>query len=432
MQSNTIISWQGKALEMQAREPIIRKVAFAAVLMIMAGSVTSPALLSIGIVLVMLCGLVLMPFKEQIRRFWANKPAVLMSTLFFMQLISGIWTREMNLDAWLEEIKIKAPLFLGMYGFAVVGPFSIKQVRIALGLLIIATTLVATVTVVDYLIDPFEIEERIQVSKEMKVWLDTNNHIYFSIVAAFSILGAIWSIMQKGVFLFKYEKWVIGLLAWICFVDMHIMTTRTGLAGLYITIFLMGLFYLIQHRKFLIAISLTLFLISMPVIGYYSVKSFQYRIDNTLFDVKEYFEGSDPNYLSIGTRIESWKTAIHLWQLHPIIGVGMADLHSDMTDQYVRDQTRLCPENFVQPHNQFFQNLAGWGVIGFILLVIAWFYPVFAKSWPKGYLFWAFWLTFSLAMMGESTMERQVGVCFMVTVYMLSLGIGHLEKTKGQ
>ena len=206
------------------------------------------------------------------------------------------------------------------------------------------------------------------------------------------------------------------------------MTTRTGLAGLYITIFLMGMAYLVRNRRFILAIALCIGLTAMPIIGYYSVKSFQYRIDNTIFDVREYFEGSDPNYLSIGTRIESWKTAIHLWKTQPMLGVGMADLKSDMTDQYVIDQTRLCPENFVQPHNQFIQNLAGWGVLGFVLLTIAWFYPVFAKSWPKGPLFWAFWLTFSLAMMGESTMERQVGVCFMVTMYMLSLGIGHLDK----
>ena len=190
----------------------------------------------------------------------------------------------------------------------------------------------------------------------------------------------------------------------------------------------MGVALLLQKKKYLMAVLLLVGLSSTPFIGYYSVNSFKYRIDNTLFDVKEYFEGSDPNYLSIGTRIESWKTAVNLWKLHPVLGVGMADLKSDMTDQYVRDQTRLCPENFVQPHNQFIQNLAGWGVIGFVLLTIAWFYPVFARKWPKGQLFWAFWLTFSLAMMGESTMERQVGVCFMVTTYMLSLGVGHLEK----
>lgn len=417
------MGWRGEALAVHPWEMTLRKVGYAGVLMCMAGVVTAPALLSIGIVIIMLAGMAVMPLREQWRRFSGHLPAVFMSLLFALQLISGIWTREMGFHAWLEELKIKAPLFLGMYGLAVLGPFSMKQVRIALAVLLGVTLVVATVTVVDYYFIHYEeINHRIQISKEVEMWLGCN-HIYFSIVMAFALLGGLWSVSQPEPLLFKGERYLIVPLLLMGFLEMHVLTTRTGLVGLYLTLVLVMGIKMLKRKRYIFLISMVLLLSSLPVIGYYGLASFRHRIDNSIMDVTEYFKGNDPNYLSIGTRIESWKTAFHLWQNHPLLGVGMADLKADMTDQYVEDQTKLCPENFQQPHNQFLQNLAGWGLVGFVTLCLAWFYPVLSRRWPKGTLFWLFWLNYTFAMMGESTMERQVGVCFLVPMYMLSLGV---------
>ncbi len=429
MQSDTRIGWHGEAVPLQKHERFLHKLSYVGALMSVGGLVIAPAILSIGIVVMMLAGAALMPPREQFRRFWQHKPAVFMSLLFLLQLLSGIWTRDIGLNHWLEELKIKAPLFLTMYGLAVLGPFSVQQVRIAWLALIAGTFVVGTGTVVDYLIHTDEINERIKVSKEVQVWLGCN-HIYFSIVMAFGILSNLWSLAQPGKILFKGDKVVVGIVIALCFVEMHFLTTRTGLVGLYITLMIVGWVLLLRKRRIFLAILLLLGLGSMPVAGYYLIGSFKHRIDNTVMDVSEYFQGKDPNYLSIGTRLESWKTAIHLWQKHPITGVAMADLKADMTDQYVEDMTKLCPENFQQPHNQFLQNLTGWGILGFATLCLAWFYPIFSKKWTKDVIFWIFWLNYTLAMMGESTMERQVGVCFLVPCYMLSLGVGAFKDAK--
>jgi O-antigen ligase len=256
----------------------------------------------------------------------------------------------------------------------------------------------------------------------VEVWLGTN-HIYFSIVMAFAILGGIWMLLQRGPVIFRGGRIVVIVLVVLCFLEMHVLTTRTGLVGLYLTGLILGWIELLKRRRFLLALVLAVGLASMPFIGYHTVDPFKHRIDNTIMDVGEYLQGKDPNYLSIGTRIESWKTAFHLWKKHPLIGVANADLEADMTDQYVEDKTALCPENFVQPHNQFLQYLAGMGLLGFVLLCLAWFYPVFSKAWNKDLLFWMFWLNYTFAMLGESTMERQIGVGFLVVGFMLTLGI---------
>jgi O-antigen ligase len=427
MQGATRIGWQGEVLTLQRKEILLHGLSYAGVLLCMAGVVTSPALLSIGIIVIMLAGLASTPLREQWRRFVQHKPAVFMSLLFALQLLSGLWTRESGLDHWLEELKIKVPLFLGMYGLAVMGPFSTQKVRIAWAVLLLGTFFIGTGTVIDYVLHADEINERIKVSKEVQVWLGCN-HIYFSIVMAFAILANLWSIAQPGKLLFRGDKYVLGAMTLACFVEMHVLTTRTGLVGLYLTLMILGWVLLLRRRKYLLAIVLVVGLLSVPVAGYYGLESFKHRVDNTVMDLTEYFKGHDPNYLSIGTRLESWKTAIHLWKKHPLTGVAMADLKADMTDQYVEDKTLLCPENFQLPHNQFIQNLAGWGLLGLATICLAWFYPVLSRRWPKDLIFWIFWLNYSLAMMGESTMERQVGICFLVPCFMLSLGVGVMAK----
>ena len=190
------------------------------------------------------------------------------------------------------------------------------------------------------------------------------------------------------------------------------------------TVMLLGFVWVIKEKRYLAGVIALAVLMALPIVGYYTVSSFQHRLDNTVVDLSRYFAGKDPNYLSIGTRFESWKAAIHLFERNPILGVGMADIKEAMIAQYIRDETKLCPENFVMPHNQFLLNLAGFGLVGLVLFCVGWFYPLFQRRIPLSWLFWGFWLMLTLAMMGESTMERQVGVNFTVPVFMLALGAG--------
>ncbi|MFN8394437.1 MAG: O-antigen ligase family protein [Bacteroidia bacterium] len=427
MQDQFRIGWRGEQVRLARREEMFRWLGFFGLCLTTAGLVTSPGLMSIGIGLFTVSALCILPPGEHLRRFLRNPPAMLFSLLLLLQIVSGIWTREIRAEVWQEEVIIKLPLLAGMYAWAALGPFSVKQVRIVLLILLLSTCFVGSGTLMEYIFNAEEMNHRVEISKEIEVWLGCN-HIYFSVVMAFSILGGMWSLMQEGYLIHRHERWVVIAILLLCFFEMHVLTTRTGLVGLYLCILILGWFQLIKRKKILLAVLLAVALASMPVIGYYGIDSFQKRVENTKMDVTEYFQGKDPNYLSIGSRIESWKTAYHLWQKHPVLGVGMADLLPDMTDQYVEDGTKLCPENFLQPHNQFLQMAAGCGILGVTILLLAWFYPLVVRGWPKDLIFWAFWLNYSLAMMGESMMERQVGVSFLVVGFMLTLGVGRVKQ----
>ena len=415
--------WDGVMHEESPRTTYARSVALAGLVLVMGGLVTSPAVLSIGVVTAIVPALIAYSPKEQLRRFWNMKPAVLMSLIFFIQVLSGIWTRDTHVEIWAELIKIKAPLLLTGYSLAVLGPFPLRWVRILLSILLLCCSVVAVGTVATYLADKEAIDEMIQSSKEVTVWTGVN-HIYFSIICGFSVLSSVWMLFFKNPALFRGERWLIMGLGLANFVLMHVLTTRTGLVGMYATAVVLGFVWVIKERRYLTGVIALIVFLSMPIIGYYTVSSFKHRLDNTVVDLTRYFAGKDPNYLSIGTRFESWKAAIHIWQRNPILGVGMADIKECMIEQYIQDDTKLCPENFVMPHNQFLLNLAGFGLLGISAFALGWVYPLLQRRIPLTWLFWSFWLLLSLAMLGESTMERQVGVNFAMTIYMLALGTG--------
>lgn len=422
-----VSSWDGSLRTIGAREHWARMVGYAGLLLCMLGLVTSPAILSIGSVVMFLPAFAAVSFKEQLRRFWWHRPAFLLSLVFWVQIASGIWTREEAAAVWMEQIQVKAPLLFCFYGLSVLGPFTMRQIRFALMLLLLAVTFTGIGTTVDYILHQDEINARIQVSKEVQVWLGIN-HIYYSIVAGFAVLAGVWLTSFKKPLRCKWERPLIIALSALVFLIMHLLTTRTGLVGMYLTGGFLGMLWVIRKKKFLLGGIALVVLMSVPVLGYQGLPSFRYRVDNTWMDVSRYFAGKDPNYLSIGTRLESWKTAINIFRKHPLIGVGMADMWADMTDQYVEDDSLLCSENYVLPHNQFLRLMAGFGLLGFLPFTFAWLMLPVQRRIPRGALFWTFYITYTLAMLGESTVERQVGIMFLVTGLMLSLSAGVMEK----
>lgn len=383
-------------------------------LMCMVGLPLSPALLSIGSVVVIFAGLVSYAPRVQLKRFYQDKFTFFLSLIFIVQLLSFFWTEDK--EQFLEHLRIKAPFFFGLYGLAVLGPFDKKWLKIGLVLFVLAASVTGTLTVIDYFLHKEQYDLEIQVSKPLPIFFDIN-HIYFSLLLAFSVFGGIWLFRQKNYFLHKFEKYLWLTLAVAHIGYLHILTARTGLLAFYVAVFVLVMFYIFQKKKYLLGALILAGFFAAPVLGYKYVPSLQYRVDNTKMDLDKYFSGDDPNYLSLGMRFESWKAAWGLFKSHPITGVSMADLHLEMWDQYLRDESMLCDNNYMLPHNEFIQIGAGLGLLGLLSFSLGWFFPLFKHPGKHGWLFWAFWVILSFGMMGESVVERQIGLMFVVMMW---------------
>ena len=394
-------------------------------LLCMASLPISAAGLSIGTVVLVASAFFAKGFREQLRCFAADQPAMLLGLFLVGHLLSIFWTEDWEL--WVKQCRIRLPLLLAMFALTVHGPFPKKILRWGLFVLLLSAFVSGTATAIDYFLHKEQMDLQISVSKPLKIYFDIN-HIYFSILLAFSIFGGIWLWLENRSRTWRGERLVLAVLILGNFFFLHLLTARTGLVAFYLACFSVGLVWLLWSKKYLFSLLLVVGLGGSPFLAYHFIPSLQHRIDNTLVDLQVYQNGGDPNFRSLATRLESWEAAWHIFQDHPWTGVGSADLRKEMAIQYQEGGSQLCQKNFILPHSQFLITLAGQGAFMGIWLLVAWFWPVLRKPMEKSWLFFAFWVIYSFGMLGESLMDRQIGVMFLVICFMLTRWIGNSEE----
>jgi O-antigen ligase len=88
--------------------------------------------------------------------------------------------------------------------------------------------------------------------------------------------------------------------------------------------------------------------------------------------VKERFATLTSSGGEVATRVDIWRTAINIWENHPIIGVGLGGFPAAYSAARVPGKAYL-PSTVFQPpphaHNVFLQLLAEQGILGFLAFV---------------------------------------------------------------
>ena len=107
--------------------------------------------------------------------------------------------------------------------------------------------------------------------------------------------------------------------------------------------------------------------------------------------------------------------------------MGAADLRVEMYRQYDADKSKLYRRNQELPHHQLVETLASAGLAGGLVFLLGWFYPVFSRRHRPGFLFFTFWVCFSVSMQFESLLERQSGM----VVIAFALGLA-LQESKAK
>lgn len=393
----------------------MRAATFVGMLGMAAGLVISPAILSVSTLLTGFAACLSQPPGRQLRKFF-SEPGLWLLVLFFpLHLIASLWTEDKT--ALAEDLRIKMPLLFVPWALAVTGPWSRRELSAFFALLVLTVFVVGTGTVSLYFMNYAEVNHQIAIAKPVATFLGTN-HIYFSIALFISVFAAAWLFLRGEPLFFKWEKYLFGVMALLMTVYLHIITTRTGIVAFYGGLMATVIYYLISSRRWITGLALLLLIGLAPVMAYYTVPSLRHRIDVTLTDLEAIRFHIDPNDYSLATRVEAWRTALHVWQRAPWLGVGIADMQAEMAIQYDLDQTELEHRNREMPHNQFLEVLAGLGLIGFIPFVMSWLAPMLVSAVRnRDWLLPALWAGLTLALNVESVMERQIGVAVISLVW---------------
>lgn len=143
------------------------------------------------------------------------------------------------------------------------------------------------------------------------------------------------------------------------------------------------------------------------------------RVYVIIWEIDVYRKSGDCNGHSAIQRIEYLKYGWKLAAQNLLTGTGTGDVKEEYMRIYEEENSSLLPENRHRAHNQFLTFLISFGIIGFIICLIAWFAPAFYKWDINKFLFGIFFLIATISMFSDDTLETTTGTVFVAYFYSL-------------
>lgn len=138
------------------------------------------------------------------------------------------------------------------------------------------------------------------------------------------------------------------------------------------------------------------------------------RLMKIMFEYDNYVRTGDPSGHSVMQRVEYWKTAWNIIEKNFWFGVGTGDLNTAFQEEYDHMNSKLSEEARLRSHNQYLSIWVGLGVIGLLWFLISLFYPALKQNAFSNIYFTLFFITFTVSMLTEDTIESQAGVTFFI------------------
>ncbi len=388
------------------RSPII----FILMIIMMVALFFSRAVLSAGIIAFTAISFIHPDLKKQFRHFFATPLLWGMSLLFFLPLVSGLWTEDKN--EWQEIIRVKLPLLFLPLAFA--GPihFSKKQWEWLVTIFIALVTAGSIWSMFHYISNMSAANEAYLRAKTIVTPLE-NDHIRFSwlISAAALLSGWLWTKKRKEN---KPVAWVLAfILIWLV-IFLHILAARTGLISFYIMLAVFAVWVIIKKAipigigsKY--GIVLLIILVALPVIAYLALPTFHNRVKYFLYD-REYFKKT--NYLpgaNDAVRVISLKAGWAVMNRQPVTGVGSGDILSETKKWYDKNLPQMLETDKIQPSSEWLIYGAGCGWPGMLLFSFVMLIPFWVKT-ANPLLWWLLNATAAFGFLFDIGLEVQFGV----------------------
>ena len=400
--------------------PITRIKAYmivAVIVCMLLGLFFSRALLTGGTIFLFLLSFINTDFVVTRRKYTINYN-ILLSLLFLIPLISGLWSN--NLSEWWQRCGIKLPFLLLPFAFSALGLLR-KENYLLLSVLFIGLVMAGTFwSFIEYLHHTSSIQSGYLKSTMLKVWLH-NDHVLFSWSAVIAIILIIIQTMGKRPIskIRMLFSWVV--IGWLVFF-LHLLAARTGLLCLYIVALIWGI-YKLKQKSFKAGIAILFFIIVLPLISFLLIPTYHNRVLYVVYDLQQYFKGNFPPGFSDVSRIISYEGGFNITRNHFFTGVGFGDVADSMNHWYEIKYSYLTEHDRILPHNEGLMFSCGAGIFALLIFTYIVLYPFFMKpNWE-----WiAFHLTALICFFTDATLETQNGVflyCFFI--FWMKIGINY-------
>lgn len=190
-----------------------------------------------------------------------------------------------------------------------------------------------------------------------------------------------------------------------------LLSSKLALICTLILFFSYGCNRIIRSKKYKLGFAALLIFVSVIVLLFTQVPELESRIHNSIDALsadKIDITSSESNTV----RILVWKAASQAFVESGPLGFGAGDVKDELFSRYAINGFTGALEHKLNAHNQFLQTGIALGWIGFLLLLLTIFLPVY-NSWKQNnFLFVGFSVMIVINLLTESMLEAEAGVIF--------------------
>jgi len=344
--------------------------------------------------------------KTNFQKFISNKSYLVVTLFFFIVLLSGIYSEDMHY--WTERLRIKLPFLLLPLAFMSMPKFKEKDYLSIFYFFLILFFVSALLVGFGYWQNYEVITDGLGRGRPIPT---PCNHIRYSLMMAFSIIGGLHLFFKNYFLKYVWERWLILGMTIFLFGFIHVLSVRSGIAGLYVAIVVLSLRYAYLQKKYLVGLASALLILCLPMMAYQMIPGFKQKVDYTWWDWKQYMEDK-PLRSSDAERMVSLNIGFQIGQTAPLLGVGAGDLRKEVHQIYAQQYPDIKDKKM--PHNQFLSVCAGTGMIGLLVFCFAFFFPLIFYRKKLDAIFIALHLIIFFSFLTENTIENSIGVAFYV------------------
>lgn len=391
-------------------------IAFIAIVLSLMGLVLSRAMMSIGMILLIANAVIDKKVWINFKSFVRNPEFVGITLIFFIYLCSGP-VFGVN-DYYLERLRIKLPFLLLPFAFYCIPDFNKRFFHLLLYVFLAIAFVTSIWTMFYFLIDYNTIVENYLHAKTINTPF---SHIRYSLMLSFAIGAGIYLIWKRITVFFAWEVIAVAIITVFLIIFIHVLAVRSGLLALYGSLGYLAVVYLIKTRNWKLTVGAILLLISIPVLAYILIPTFQNKLTYMRMDIENFRSGKSISQFSDARRIVSIKAGFDLGMSQPVYGIGIKNLPKALGAYYLRNYPELEEDEYLIPHNQLAYIFSCTGFIGLFLFGLFLIYPLFKN---RNYLFLPFGLINVImwsSFLSEATIENQLGTTFIITFYLMGL-----------
>lgn len=378
------------------------------------GLLASRALVALSPVAGVLAALLNPHVRRDLAGYFRNGAALRAGAMVVFLLLSGLYTSEWTV--WRHEL-FRSLVWLGVpLAFAAAVPLSGRQRWVVGAFFVLSTSAVGLATLGRYWLDPVGGNAAIHIGQNVQA-VTGIFHIFFGVLLALSAFwgGALALRKRTG----TGWRLVLGGAAAAAAVALHVLAYRTGLLVFYGG--LLGCVVgLLARRNVAWGLGLLLALALGPWLAYTQLESVRVQVHASRHDVQQFEEldaNRDLNNFSLTRRLMAAETALVVIRAHWLLGVGPADTHAAMRDQYGWRSYGLRRPNQADVHSQYLETLLGGGVVGLALWLAVVFWPL-TQAWARRDVYLClFILLQALTMLVTDVLSLQTGLNLFVFGY---------------